>query len=89
MGGTDSPEGGDVVIGAAVEAPVVRERRDPVTRPVWVSEESNGDARAWQESPRLARSPDAGVDDWTVLSGQTIPPYVDPEYESYLPAGLR
>jgi hypothetical protein len=56
---------------------------------VWVSEESNGDARAWQESLRLAKSPDAGVDDWTVLSGQTIPPYVDPEYEGYLPAGLR
>jgi hypothetical protein len=55
---------------------------------VWVSEESNGDARAWQESLRLVNSPDAGVD-WKVLSGQAIPPYVDPEYESYLPAGLR
>ena len=56
---------------------------------VWVSEESNGDARAWQESLTLARSPDAGLEDWKVLSGQTIPPYVDPEYEGYLPAGLR
>jgi len=55
---------------------------------VWVSEDSNGDARAWQESLRLVNSPDAGVD-WKVLSGQAIPPYVDPEYESYLPAGLR
>jgi hypothetical protein len=24
-----------------------------------------------------------------VHSGQNIPPYVDPEYEGYLPAGLR
>ena len=56
---------------------------------VWVGEESNGDARAWQESLTLARSPDAGLEDWKVLSGQNIPPYVDPEYEGYLPAGLR
>jgi hypothetical protein len=56
---------------------------------VWVSEESNGDARAWEESLTLVRSPGAGVEDWKVVSGQAIPPYVDPEYESYLPAGLR
>ena len=56
---------------------------------VWVSEESNGDARAWQESLTLARSPAAGLEDWKVISGQNIPPYVDPEYEGYLPAGLR
>ena len=56
---------------------------------VWIGEESNGDARAWQESLTLARSPDAGLEDWKVLSGQNIPPYVDPEYEGYLPAGLR
>ena len=56
---------------------------------VWVGEESNGDARAWEESLTLARSPDAGLEDWKVLSGQNIPPYVDPEYEGYLPAGLR
>jgi hypothetical protein len=55
---------------------------------VWVSEESNGHASAWQESLRLVNSPDAGVD-WKVLSGQAIPPYVDPEYDGYLPAGLR
>ena len=56
---------------------------------VWVSEESNGGARAWQESLTLARSPAAGLEDWKVISGQNIPPYVDPEYEGYLPAGLR
>jgi hypothetical protein len=56
---------------------------------VWVSEESNGDARAWQESLTLARSPEAGLEDWKVVSGQTIPPYVDPEYDNYLPARLR
>jgi len=55
---------------------------------VWVSEESNGDAKAWQESFTLAKCPGAGLD-WTVVSGQAIPPYVDPEYDSYLPAGLR
>jgi hypothetical protein len=56
---------------------------------VWISEESNGDARAWQESLTFARSPAAGLEDWKVVSGQTIPPYVDPEYGGYLPAGLR
>ena len=56
---------------------------------VWVSEESNGDARAWEESLTLARSPVAGLEDWKVISGQNIPPYVDPEYDGYLPAGLR
>ena len=55
---------------------------------VWVSEESNGDAKAWQESFTLAKSPAAGMD-WKVVSGQAIPPYVDPEYDGYLPAGLR
>jgi hypothetical protein len=56
---------------------------------VWIGEESNGDARAWQESLTLARSPAAGLEDWKVVSGQNIPPYVDPEYDGYLPAGLR
>jgi hypothetical protein len=55
---------------------------------VWIGEESNGDTRAWQESLRLAKCPDVGLD-WKVISGQNIPPYVDPEYEGYLPAGLR
>jgi hypothetical protein len=56
---------------------------------VWVGEESNGDVRAWQESLTLARSPAAGLEDWKMLSAQNISPYVDPEYEGYLPAGLR
>jgi hypothetical protein len=56
---------------------------------VWVGEESNGDARAWQESLTLAKSPDAGLEDWRVVSGQAIPPYVEPEYDGYLPVELR
>ncbi len=53
---------------------------------VWVSEESNGDPRAWQESVTVGKNAAAG-EDWKIISGQTIPPTVDPEYESYLPAG--
>jgi hypothetical protein len=26
--------------------------------------------------------------DWKVVSGQAIPPYVDPEYDSYYRSGL-
>jgi hypothetical protein len=54
---------------------------------VWVSEEPDGDPRAWQEALELGKSP-ATSGDWKIISGQTIPPTVDPEYESYLPAGL-
>lgn len=55
---------------------------------VWVSEGPDGDSRAWQEDLELGKSPATGGG-WKVISGQTIPPQVDPEYESYLPAGLR
>jgi hypothetical protein len=55
---------------------------------VWVSEEPDDDPRAWQEDLELGKSPATGGD-WKVISGQTIPPQVDPEYESYLPSGLR
>lgn len=54
---------------------------------VWVSEESNGDPRAWQESITVGKS-DATDGDWKILSGQTIPPRVDPKYKSYLPTGV-
>jgi hypothetical protein len=54
---------------------------------VWVSEESNGDPRAWQQSITAVKN-DAGGGDWKILSGQTIPPYIDPEYEHYLPPGM-
>lgn len=50
---------------------------------VWVSEESNGEPRAWQQSIKAARS-DAGGE-WEILSGQTIPPYIDTEYRHRLP----
>ena len=55
---------------------------------VWVSEESNGDPRAWQESVTVGKNAAAG-EDWKIISGQTIPPTVDPEYQSYLPAGVE
>jgi hypothetical protein len=55
---------------------------------VWVSEEPDGDPRAWQEDLELGKSP-ATRGDWKIVSGQTIPPTVDPEYESYLPAGVE
>ena len=55
---------------------------------VWVSEEPYGTPRAWQENLEVGKSPATGGD-WEVISGQTIPPQVDPEYENYLPAGLR
>ena len=54
---------------------------------VWVSEEPDGTPRAWQEDLELVRSPAAGGA-WKIVSGQTIPPQVDPEYENYLPAGV-
>ncbi len=52
---------------------------------VWVSEEPDGDPRAWQEDLELGKSP-ATRGDWKIVSGQTIPPQVNSEYESYLPA---
>jgi ketosteroid isomerase-like protein len=53
---------------------------------VWVSEESDGDPRAWQQSVTVVRN-DAGGE-WKVSSGQVIPPYVDTEYQSELPPGV-
>jgi hypothetical protein len=53
---------------------------------VWVSEESNGDPRAWQQSITAVRN-DAGGE-WKILSGQSIPPSIDQEYEHYLPPGM-
>jgi hypothetical protein len=55
---------------------------------VWVSEKPDGTPRAWQENLELGNSP-ATDGDWRIVSGQTIPPQVDPEYENYLPSGLR
>lgn len=54
---------------------------------VWVSEESNGDARGWQQDVTLGKSGATGGD-WKVLSGQTIPPTVEPVYRHHLPSGI-
>jgi hypothetical protein len=54
---------------------------------VWVSEEPDGTPRAWQEDLELCNSPATGGE-WKIVSGQTIPPQVDPEYDNYLPPGV-
>jgi len=53
---------------------------------VWVSEESNGDPKAWQQSITAVRNDVGG--EWKIRSGQTIPPSIEPEYEHYLPPGV-
>jgi len=55
---------------------------------VWVSEEPDGDSRAWQEDLEVGKSPATGGD-WEIISGQTIPPQVDSEYENFLPDGVE